>query len=123
MIIANLNTFLEFQHIFHLTDNDRTDIMKEIMKQKLNYSLHIPWDKLEILTDEKQKTFILNRKTKTPLPSPNTPAPIEERIDHDMSINNNTMQLDSSPATIPASTPDPVSPLDNINPCDYEITN
>ncbi|CAG8457021.1 4262_t:CDS:2, partial [Acaulospora colombiana] len=40
-----------------------------------------------------------------------------------MTINNNTMQLDSSSATIPASTPERVSSLDNTNPGDYETTN
>ncbi|CAG8568128.1 15609_t:CDS:2 [Acaulospora colombiana] len=33
------------------------------------------------------------------------------------------MQLDSSPATIANSTLDPISLLDNTNPCDYETTN
>jgi hypothetical protein len=123
MSLKDLNSFLDFQHIFQITDDNRTEVMREIIKLGLNYGLHVSWDKLNISTCEDTQTFTLERKTKTPLPPPNTPALTEEMISEDNTNNNNT--TNSSPLTIPASTPEPVLPLDNSqtqNPHESETT-
>jgi hypothetical protein len=98
-LLSSLDAFTEHQSNFKLDKDERNATIKEVVKQSLNYDHHFPWNALDIITNENNNTFEANRKTKTPIPPPNTPAPPEEMI------SDNEMQSDCSAETQHACTP------------------
>ncbi|CAG8783929.1 9898_t:CDS:1 [Acaulospora morrowiae] len=47
--------------------SDRERAIREVIKNTMNYDLHLPWTKVNIIADESSQTFNI-QKTETPRP-------------------------------------------------------
>ena len=74
--LSTLDEFTLHQTNFVLQNDERNAAIKEVVKNSLNYELHFPWNKIDIISDPSSNTFIMKKK-KSPAPPPNPLAPLD----------------------------------------------
>ena len=82
-----LNSFTQYQNEFHLDKEDKAQVIKEVIKAKLDYNRHLPWKFASIDIDEKNNLFSIKKK-EMPAPLPNTSAP-PDNLEHDTHMQDN----------------------------------
>jgi hypothetical protein len=68
-----LNTFNKFYEEFQLDKDDRNLVIKEVLKNQLNYDYHIPWKYLDTQADPSDGNFFtidLKSRMKKPADPP-----------------------------------------------------